>query len=158
LQHAGVIIKTTQVAWRRSARRQAGFTLIEIMVVVVILGILAALVVPQIMGRPDQAKVTVAKGDIKAISAALDMYKLDNHAYPSTQQGLEALVEKPSGNPPAKNWSREGYLKRMPIDPWGNDYQYLAPGTRGAFDLYSLGADGKPGGSDLDADIGSWDL
>jgi general secretion pathway protein G len=158
LQHAGVIIKTTQAAWRRSARRQAGFTLIEIMVVVVILGILAALVVPQIMGRPDQAKVTVAKGDIKAISAALDMYKLDNHAYPGTQQGLEALVAKPSGNPPAKNWNREGYLKRLPIDPWGTVYQYLAPGTRGAFDLYSLGADGKPGGSDLDADIGSWDL
>lgn len=128
------------------------------MVVVVILGILAALVVPQIMSRPDQAKVTVARGDIKAISAALDMYKLDNHAYPSTQQGLEALVDKPTGNPPAKNWNRDGYLKRLPIDPWGNVYQYLAPGTKGAFDLYSLGADGKPGGSELDADIGSWDL
>ncbi|WP_280140421.1 type II secretion system major pseudopilin GspG [Pseudomonas borbori] len=152
------MVKTTEAAWQRAARRQAGFTLIEIMVVVVILGILAALVVPQIMSRPDQAKVTVARGDIKAISAALDMYKLDNHAYPSTQQGLEALVDKPTGNPPAKNWNREGYLKRLPIDPWGNVYQYLAPGTKGAFDLYSLGADGKPGGSELDADIGSWDL
>lgn len=158
MQHAGGIVKTTEAAWQRAARRQAGFTLIEIMVVVVILGILAALVVPQIMSRPDQAKVTVARGDIKAISAALDMYKLDNHAYPSTQQGLEALVDKPTGNPPAKNWNREGYLKRLPIDPWGNVYQYLAPGTKGAFDLYSLGADGKPGGSELDADIGSWDL
>jgi general secretion pathway protein G len=128
------------------------------MVVVVILGILAALVVPQIMSRPDQAKVTVARGDIKAVAAALDMYKLDNHAYPSTQQGLEALVDKPSGNPPAKNWNHDGYLKRLPVDPWGNVYQYLAPGTRGAFDLYSLGADGKPGGSELDADIGNWDL
>ena len=139
-------------------RTQGGFTLIEIMVVVVILGILAALVVPQVMSRPDQAKVTVAKGDIKAIGAALDMYKLDNFAYPSTQQGLEALVKKPSGNPQPKNWNRDGYLKRLPKDPWGNDYQYLSPGTQGQFDLYSFGADGKPGGSDLNADIGNWDL
>lgn len=144
---------------KRSARRaQCGFTLIEIMVVVVILGILAALVVPQVMSRPDQAKVTVAKGDIKAVAAALDMYKLDNFAYPSTQQGLEALVKKPSGNPQPKNWNRDGYLKRLPKDPWGNDYQYLSPGTQGQFDLYSFGADGKPGGSDLNADIGNWDL
>lgn len=139
-------------------RKQKGFTLIEIMVVVVILGILAALVVPQVMNRPDQAKVTVAKGDIKAIGAALDMYKLDNFAYPSTQQGLQALVEKPSGSPQPKNWNRDGYLKRVPKDPWGNDYQYLSPGTQGQFDLYSLGADGKQGGTDLNADIGSWDL
>jgi general secretion pathway protein G len=158
LKNASETARAAQVVVRRSAQRQAGFTLIEIMVVVVILGILAALVVPQIMSRPDQAKVTVAKSDIKAVSAALDMYKLDNYAYPSTQQGLEALVDKPSGNPPAKNWNRDGYLKRLPVDPWGNVYQYLAPGTRGAFDLYSLGADGKQGGSDLDADIGNWDL
>ncbi|GAB6390411.1 type II secretion system major pseudopilin GspG [Stutzerimonas marianensis] len=141
-----------------NARKQRGFTLIEIMVVVVILGILAALVVPQVMNRPDQAKVTVAKGDIKAIGAALDMYKLDNYAYPSTQQGLDALVEKPSGNPQPKNWNRDGYLKRVPKDPWGNDYQYLSPGTQGQYDLYSYGADGKQGGSDLNADIGNWDL
>ena len=139
-------------------RKQRGFTLIEIMVVVVILGILAALVVPQVMNRPDQAKITVAKGDIKAISAALDMYKLDNFSYPSTQQGLNALVEKPSGNPQPRNWNRDGYLKRVPKDPWGNDYQYLSPGTQGQFDLYSLGADGKQGGSDMNADIGNWDL
>ena len=139
-------------------RTQGGFTLIEIMVVVVILGILAALVVPQVMSRPDQAKVTVAKGDIKAIGAALDMYKLDNFTYPSTQQGLDALVKKPSGNPQPKNWNHDGYLKRLPKDPWGNDYQYLSPGTQGQFDLYSFGADGKPGGSDLNADIGNWDL
>ncbi len=139
-------------------RKQRGFTLIEIMVVVVILGILAALVVPQVMSRPDQAKVTVAKGDIKAIGAALDMYKLDNYSYPSTQQGLDALVEKPGGNPQPKNWNRDGYLKRLPKDPWGNDYQYLSPGTQGQFDLYSYGADGKQGGSDLNADIGNWDL
>ncbi|MCF7200850.1 type II secretion system major pseudopilin GspG [Pseudomonas oligotrophica] len=139
-------------------RRQGGFTLIEIMVVVVILGILAALVVPQVMSRPDQAKVTVAKGDIKAIAAALDMYKLDNFSYPSTQQGLDALVSKPSGNPQPRNWNADGYLKRLPKDPWGNDYQYLAPGTKGAYDLFSYGADGKPGGSELNADIGNWDL
>ena len=138
-------------------RRQAGFTLIEIMVVVVILGILAALVVPQVMSRPDQAKVTVAQGDIKAISAALDMYKLDNFAYPSTQQGLEALVKKPAGNPQPRNWNKDGYLKSLPVDPWGNPYQFLSPGTRGAFDLYSLGADGKEGGTDSDADIGNWE-
>ena len=122
--------------------KQRGFTLIEIMVVVVILGILAALVVPQVMNRPDQAKVTVAKGDIKAIGAALDMYKLDNYSYPSTQQGLDALVEKPGGNPQPKNWNRDGYLKRVPKDPWGNEYQYLSPGTEGQYDLYSYGADG----------------
>lgn len=140
-------------------RTQHGFTLIEIMVVVVILGILAALVVPQIMSRPDQAKVTVAKNDIKAISAALDMYRLDNHSYPSTQQGLEALVRKPSGNPAPRNWNPDGYLKRVPVDPWGNPYQYLSPGTRGgAYDLYSLGADGRQDGTDLDADIGNWDI
>ncbi|WP_280354381.1 type II secretion system major pseudopilin GspG [Pseudomonas sp. BN414] len=127
------------------------------MVVVVILGILAALVVPQVMNRPDQAKVTVAKGDIKAIGAALDMYKLDNFAYPSTQQGLEALVSRPSGNPPPKNWNKDGYLKKLPIDPWGNPYQYLSPGSKGTYDLYSLGADGKEGGSENDADIANWD-
>ncbi|WP_245586558.1 type II secretion system major pseudopilin GspG [Pseudomonas resinovorans] len=127
------------------------------MVVVVILGILAALVVPQVMNRPDQAKVTVAKGDIKAIGAALDMYKLDNFTYPNTQQGLEALVSRPSGNPPAKNWNKDGYLKKLPVDPWGNPYQYLSPGSKGTYDLYSLGADGKEGGSENDADIANWD-
>lgn len=139
-------------------RRQSGFTLIEIMVVVVILGILAALVVPQVMSRPDQAKVTVAKGDIKAIAASLDMYKLDNQAYPSTQQGLDALVKKPSGNPQPRNWNKDGYLKKLPVDPWGNTYLYLSPGTRGKIDLYSLGADGQEGGEGGDADIGNWAL
>lgn len=139
-------------------RKQSGFTLIEIMVVVVILGILAALVVPQVMNRPEQAKVTVAQNDIKAVSAALDMYKLDNFAYPSTQQGLEALVEKPTGNPQPKNWNRDGYLKQIPQDPWGNPYQYLSPGTEGRpYDLYSFGADGKEGGTELDDDIGNWE-
>ena len=139
-------------------QRQAGFTLIEIMVVVVILGILAALVVPQVMSRPDQAKVTVAQTDITAIGAALDMYKLDNGAYPSTQQGLDALVKKPGGNPQPKNWNSDGYLKKLPVDPWGNPYQYLSPGTKGKIDLYSLGADNKEGGADNDSDIGNWAL
>jgi general secretion pathway protein G len=139
-------------------RRQRGFTMIEIMVVVVILGVLAALVVPQIMSRPDQAKVTAAQSDIKAIVMALDIYKLDNHNYPANQQGLQALVSKPSGTPPARNWNPDGYLKRLPIDPWGNNYQYRVPGSRGnAFDLYSFGADSKAGGEGLNAEIGNWD-
>ncbi|NBA96201.1 type II secretion system major pseudopilin GspG [Pseudomonas sp. R5(2019)] len=136
--------------------RQQGFTLIEIMVVVVILGVLAALVVPQIMSRPDQAKVTVAQSDIKAIATALDIYKLDNFTYPGTQQGLEALVSKPSGSPEARNWNPDGYLKRLPLDPWGNPYHYLVPGQDGrAYDLFSFGADGRPGGELLNADIGN---
>ncbi|KAF0865951.1 type II secretion system major pseudopilin GspG [Pseudomonas sp. LD120] len=137
---------------------QRGFTLIEIMVVVVILGVLAALVVPQIMSRPDQAKAAAAQSDIKAIAMALDIYKLDNHQYPSSQQGLQALVSKPSGNPAARNWNPDGYLKRLPIDPWGNGYQYRVPGTQGgAYDLFSFGADGKIGGEGLNAEIGNWD-
>ncbi|MBH9396982.1 type II secretion system major pseudopilin GspG [Pseudomonas aeruginosa] len=143
----------------RTHFKQRGFTLIEIMVVVVILGVLAALVVPQIMSRPDQAKVTAAQSDIKAIAMALDIYKLDNHGYPSTQQGLEALVSKPSGSPPARNWNPDGYLKRLPIAPWGNPYQYIVPGSQGnAYDLFSYGADGRSGGEGLNADIGSWNL
>jgi len=110
------------------------------------------------MSRPDQAKVTVAQTDITAIGAALDMYKLDNGAYPSTQQGLEALVKKPAGNPQPKNWNQDGYLKKLPVDPWGNPYQYLSPGTKGKLDLYSLGADSKEGGEDNDGDIGNWSL
>ncbi|MDE3737357.1 MULTISPECIES: type II secretion system major pseudopilin GspG [Pseudomonas] len=139
--------------------QQRGFTLIEIMVVVVILGVLAALVVPQLMSRPDQAKVTAAQSDIKAIAMALDIYRLDNHVYPSTQQGLDALVSRPSGTPPARNWNLDGYLKRLPVDPWGNAYQYIAPGSDGnAYDLFSFGADGRSGGDGLNADIGNWDL
>lgn len=142
----------------QTQNKQRGFTLIEIMVVVVILGVLAALVVPQIMSRPDQAKGAAAQSDIKAIAMALDIYKLDNHQYPSSQQGLEALVNKPSGNPPARNWNPDGYLKRLPIDPWGNAYQYRVPGTRGGgYDLFSFGADGKLGGEGLNAEIGNWD-
>jgi general secretion pathway protein G len=139
------------------ARRvSGGFTLIEVMVVVVILGILAAIVVPKVMDRPDAARVTKARQDIRALESALKMYKLDNYNYPSTDQGLEALVQKPAGSPEAKNWKSGGYMDRVPKDPWGNTYQYLSPGTRGDVDLFSLGADGRPGGDGVNADIGNW--
>ena len=137
---------------------QRGFTLIEIMVVVVIIGVLGAIVVPQFMSRPDQAKVTAAKTDIQAISTALEMYRLDTFSYPSTQQGLEALITQPSGTPVAKNWNPQGYLKSMPNDPWGMPYQYLNPGTHSkSYDLFSLGSDGVPGGEAHAADIGNWE-
>lgn len=136
---------------------QRGFTLIEIMVVVVIIGVLGAIVVPQFMSRPDQAKVTAAHTDIQAISTALEMYRLDTFNYPSTQQGLEALASRPSGTPVAKNWNPQGYLKNVPIDPWGTPYQYLNPGTHSAgYDLFSLGSDGVLGGEEHAADIGNW--
>lgn len=138
-------------------KRQSGFTLIEIMVVVVILGILAAMVAPKILSRPDQAKVTVAKSDIESIAQALELYRLDNGFYPSTDQGLQALVDKPNFNPEPKNWNPEGYLKKAPQDPWGSSYLYLQPGNNGKYDLYSLGADKREGGDDLDADITNWE-
>jgi general secretion pathway protein G len=135
----------------------SGFTLIEIMVVVVILGILAGFVVPKIMDRPDQAKIVRAKSDVRAIESALNMYKLDNHRYPASDQGLSALVEKPGGSDAAKNWKQGGYLDKVPKDPWGNEYRYLNPGQHGAIDIYSLGADGQDGGEGIDADVGNWD-
>lgn len=135
-----------------------GFTLIEIMVVVAILGILAALVVPKIMGRPDEARIVAARQDIAAIRQALNLYRLDNQRYPTTEQGLQALVEKPATSPIPANWKAGGYLERLPKDPWGAPYQYLNPGLRGEVDIYSLGADGATGGAGNDADIGSWDL
>lgn len=136
-----------------------GFTLIEIMVVVVIIGILIGLIAPNILGRVDKARVTAAKTDIATLEQALEMYRLDNHNYPSTDQGLEALVVKPGGEPEAKNWNPEGYLKKgkLPLDPWGHAYQYLQPGQDNrAFDLFSFGADGREGGEKYDADIGNW--
>lgn len=136
----------------------AGFTLIEIMVVVVILGILAAIAVPRIMSRPDTARITKAKQDIRVVENSLKLYRLDNFAYPSTEQGLEALVEQPAGDPPAKNWKSGGYLDRLPVDPWGNPYQFLNPGVKGEIDLYTLGADNRPGGEGASADIGNWNL
>lgn len=139
-------------------RRQSGFTLIEIMVVVVILGILAAVVVPRIMDRPDDARITKARQDIRALQSALELYRLDNYNYPSTQQGLQALVRQPSGEPPARNWKSGGYVRSLPSDPWGNPYQYLNPGQHGDYDLFSFGADGRAGGDGVNADIGSWNI
>lgn len=133
-----------------------GFTLIEIMVVMVILGILAALIVPKIMGRPDEARIVAAKQDMSSIMQALKLYKLDNLRYPTTEQGLQALVKKPTSTPEPNNWKSGGYLERLPIDPWGNPYQYLNPGLHGELDMMSLGADGATGGKDNDADIGNW--
>lgn len=136
---------------------QRGFTLIEIMVVVVIIGILGALVVPKLMGKPGEARVIAAKSDIAQIMQALKIYKLDNQRYPTTEQGLKALVEKPSSGPAANGWKSGGYVDKLQKDPWGNPYQYLSPGVKGEVDLFSLGADGQPGGTGEDADIGSWD-
>lgn len=137
-------------------RRAAGFTLIEVMVVVVILGILAAIVVPKIITAPDTARVTKAKADIAAIQQALNLYRLDNYVYPSTQQGLQALVAPPQGDPPAKNWKPGGYLDKVPMDPWNNPYQFLNPGLHGEVDIFTLGADNAPGGEGVNADIGNW--
>ncbi len=134
-----------------------GFTLIEIMVVVVIIGLLAAIVAPNVIGNIDQAAITRARQDVRSIETALNLYRLDNFRYPSTDQGLQALVSNPGENT-APNWKAGGYLDRVPNDPWNNLYQYSNPGQRGEFDVWSLGADGQPGGEDVDADIGNWNL
>ncbi len=141
---------------KKIAPAQKGFTLIEIMVVMVILGLLVAVVAPNILGRGEEARIQVAKTQISQISSALDLYKLDNFAYPATEQGLEALVTKPSGFPEPKNWNKNGYMKNVPVDPWNNPYQYISPGVNGPFDLYSFGPDGREGGEGDDADIGNW--
>ncbi len=143
---------------RPFARRARGFTLIEIMVVVVIIAILGALVGPRLLGRTDEARVVAARQDIATIMQALKLYRLDNHRYPTTEQGLRALVERPTAGPAAPGWKDGGYLDRMPTDPWGNGYQYLNPGVRGEIDVFSLGADGQPGGEAGDSDIGSWEI
>ncbi|MDO6442253.1 MULTISPECIES: type II secretion system major pseudopilin GspG [unclassified Marinobacter] len=135
-----------------------GFTLIEIMVVMVILGLLVAVVAPNIMGRSDQAKITVAETQLTNISKALDLYRLDNSHYPSTQQGLDALASRPSGSPEPKNWNPDGYMKSVPKDPWGSEFQYVSPGREGPYDLYSKGADGQDGGEGDAADISLWDI
>ncbi|OGS94010.1 MAG: type II secretion system protein GspG [Gallionellales bacterium RIFCSPLOWO2_02_FULL_57_47] len=135
-----------------------GFTLIEIMVVVVIMGILAALVVPKLMGRTDDARIIAARQDIATVMQGLKLYKLDNQRYPTTEQGLQALITKPVTGPAANGWKTGGYLDKLPKDPWGNPYQYLSPGINGEIDVISLGGDGQPGGVGNDADIGSWEL
>jgi general secretion pathway protein G len=133
--------------------RERGFTLIEVMVVVVILGLLAAIIVPKVMSRPDEARAVAAKADIAAIAQALKLYRLDNVAYPSTEQGLQALVTRPATQPIPANWKQGGYLDRLPKDPWGREYLYLNPGVRGEIDVFSLGADGQPGGEGPSGDI-----
>jgi len=138
-------------------KREAGFTLIEVMVVVVILSILAAIVVPKIMGKPDEARITKVQSDVRSISAALDLYRLDNFTYPTTDQGIEALVTAPGDLPNGARYQEGGYIDRVPKDPWGNHYNYLQPGTHGTYDLYSFGADNAPGGQGVNADIGNWD-
>ncbi|GAO68945.1 MULTISPECIES: type II secretion system major pseudopilin GspG [unclassified Comamonas] len=139
-------------AIRHAASR--GFTLIELMVVLVIIGVLAALIVPNVLDRADDARVTAAKTDIANINQALKLYRLDNQRYPTAEQGLQALVTKPTTGPAPQNW--KPYLEKLPNDPWGNPYQYLNPGVKGPIDIMSFGADGKAGGEGKDADIGSW--
>jgi general secretion pathway protein G len=137
-------------------KEQRGFTLIEVMIVVVILGILASIVVPKIMGRPDEARATRTLQDIRAIGAALDLYRLDNYSYPNTEQGLDALVKKPANLPAGARWKQGGYLAQMPVDAWGKPFIYLKPGLHGEYDLYSLGADGVEGGEEANADVTNW--
>ena len=139
-------------------KKTTGFTLIEVMIVVVILGILAAVIAPKILDRPDQAKMVAAKSDIAVIMQQLKLYRLDNASYPSTDQGLTALTVKPTTIPLPTNWKSGGYLERLPNDPWGRPYQYLNPGLKGEIDVFSLGADGQPGGEGSNGDIGSWNL
>ena len=137
-------------------RPTRGFTLIEVMVVIVILAVLAALIVPKVLGRPDEARAVAARQDIATIMQSLKLYRLDNGKYPNAAQGLEALAKKPSQAPIPKNW--KAYVERLPADPWGAPYQYLNPGLNGEIDVFSYGADGKAGGEGVDADIGSWSL
>lgn len=135
----------------------AGFSLLELMVVVVIMSILALVVMPRIIDRPDQARIARVQSDLSVLSGAIKLYKLDNFRYPTTEQGLRALVEPPTTEPLPGNYAGNGYIDRLPQDPWGNPYQYLHPGVHDEFDIFTLGADGVAGGDGVDADIGSWD-
>ncbi|MGG5571527.1 type II secretion system major pseudopilin GspG [Vibrio diazotrophicus] len=143
---------------KKRNKTQAGFTLLEIMVVVVIIGILASLVAPSLLGNVDTAKQKTTAGNISSLENALERYRLNHGGYPTTDQGLEALVSKPRGNPEPRNYPEEGYLKRLPKDAWGNDFQYLSPGDHGKVDVFSFGADGQEGGEGLNADIGNWNI
>ncbi|MBI5180420.1 MAG: type II secretion system major pseudopilin GspG [Nitrospirae bacterium] len=143
---------------RNNTKNQKGFTLIEILVVVFIIGLLATIILPKIMGRQEEAQRTKAMADIKNIQTALDLFKLDNGFYPSTEQGLEALVKKPETGRIPEKWKEGGYLNKSPKDPWGKPYVYLSPGSHGDYDLISFGADGEAGGEGKNADIESWNL
>ena len=152
---AGVqTLNPTAAPLGRKAKQQRGFTLIELMVVLAIIGILAALVVPNVLGRADDARVTAARTDVGNLTQALKLYKLDNQRFPTAEQGLQALVVRPSAEPVPSNW--KSYLDKLPADPWGRPYQYLNPGLKGEVDVMSWGADGKSGGDGANADIGSW--
>jgi general secretion pathway protein G len=139
-------------------RKHRGFTLIEILIAMSILAILGTLVVTKFMGRTDDARITKAKSDIKTLESALQVYKLDNYTYPTTDQGLEALVSAPTSEPLPSNWKEGGYIQRLSKDPWNRDYQYLSPGEHSEIDIYSFGADGTDGGEGIAADIGNWNL
>lgn len=136
--------------------RDAGFSLLELMVVVVIMSILALVIVPRIIDRPDQARVSRAQTDLATLENAINLYKLDNLRYPTTEQGLAALVTAPLTDPVPENWASGGYIKALPQDPWGKPYQYLSPGVHGDFDIFTFGADGVSGGDGTNADIGTW--
>ena len=138
--------------------RQRGFTLMEIMVVIFIIGLLVAIVAPNVLGNQDQAMQQKVRADLSTLEQALDLYRLENLRYPTAEQGLKALIERPTSEPLPRAWRTDGYIRRLPTDPWGAAYQYRAPGQHGRFDVYSLGADGVEGGTDTDADIGNWDL
>jgi len=145
-----------KVFLQHPARASSGFTLIEVMVVVIILGILASIVIPKVMDRPDQARIIKAQQDIRTLESALKLYKLDNYTYPTTDQGIQALVSKPTIEPEPRGWKQGGYIDRIPKDPWEYDYLYLSPGSHGEIDLYTQGADGQPGGEGPNSDIGNW--
>jgi len=145
-----------QISRSSKPRNDAGFSLLELMVVVVILSVLALVIVPRVIDRPDQARAARAQADIAAIASAVKLYRLDNFRYPTTEQGLAALVSRPTTDPVPANYAANGYIERLPVDPWGQPYQYLTPGVHGDFDIFTYGADAAPGGEGANADIGSW--